>query len=317
VTLLFLAGPFVAGCSAAPAPVAVVEATNLPAATAEPTPTSTLVASPRLLPGDPSPALTPGGTNPAVTQANIHSTICVSGWTATVRPPVSYTNPLKVEQLNEYGYTDTNLADYEEDHLISLEIGGAPRDPRNLWPEPYAVGLSDGRAVGARVKDQYENRLHELVCSGQMRLATAQADIAHDWISHWFALTGQAPPPSGTAPFPTIVPAPTATNPPPTTAPAGGTIFVRITKLTSPVSRGHDATAIASTVAGASCGIEVVYKSGPSTASGLGDKTASSTGSVSWTWRVGTRTTVGTWPVTVTCSVGDASASATKSFRVR
>src|SRR5205823_4516238 len=35
----------------------------------------------------------------------------------------------------------------------------------------------------ARVKDQIENRLHDLVCSGELDLATAQREIASDWIA--------------------------------------------------------------------------------------------------------------------------------------
>lgn len=82
------------------------------------------------LPGEPDPLRTPGALNPAVNQANIHSTICVSGWTATIRPPVSFTNSLKAKQIGEYGYSDTKMASYEEDHLISLELGGAPAASR-------------------------------------------------------------------------------------------------------------------------------------------------------------------------------------------
>jgi hypothetical protein len=116
---------------------------------------------------------------------------------------------------------------------------------------------------------------------------------------------GTAPPPAGATPRPTPVSAP------------GGSITVRITSLTSPVSRGSFASIAARTKAGAACTITVEYKSGPSSAAGLGPKTASSTGSVSWTWRVGTRTTVGSWPVTVTCSSGGQSSSAERSFLVR
>jgi hypothetical protein len=159
-------------------------------------PTSRPRASTTSLPGEPNAVLTPGAINPAVTQATIGSTICVSGWTATVRPPSAYTTDLKRQQIVAYGYGDPKLADYEEDHLISLEIGGAPRDPKNLWPEPYTVKLSDGRPVGARVKDLIENRLHDLVCAGRMSLAAAQHEIATDWITAWFALDGQLPPPS-------------------------------------------------------------------------------------------------------------------------
>jgi hypothetical protein len=136
-------------------------------------------------PGAPDPRLTPGVANAAVTPATIARTICARGWTATIRPPASYTTALKRQQIAEYGYADKALAHYEEDHLISLELGGDPRDPANLWPEPYTARLADGTPVGARVKDLLENRLNDLVCSGDMPLATAQHLIATDWIGAW------------------------------------------------------------------------------------------------------------------------------------
>ena len=127
----------------------------------------------------PISSITPGAINPEVTQNNIHSTICVSGFTTTIRPDETYTTVLKGKQLSgPYSfYHDSNLADYEEDHLISLEIGGSPTDPKNLWPEPYAG------STGARVKDQVENKLHDLVCSGKISLANAQKAIASNWYS--------------------------------------------------------------------------------------------------------------------------------------
>ena len=85
----------------------------------------------------PDPKCTPGSIDPAVTQANIHQTICVTGWTATIRPPQSYTGTLKKQQLKSVRFTDKNPAHYEEDHFISLELGGSPRDPKNLWPEMW------------------------------------------------------------------------------------------------------------------------------------------------------------------------------------
>jgi len=110
------------------------------------------------------PVRTPGVLNPAVTQANIRSTVCKRGWTATIRPPVEYTNELKREQMAVYGETGS-LSDYQEDHLISLELGGDPTDPRNLWPEPYP------RAAAV---DQIENQLNGEVCSGALSLHDAQ-----------------------------------------------------------------------------------------------------------------------------------------------
>jgi hypothetical protein len=110
------------------------------------------------------PMRTPGVLNPNVAQANIRSTICRHGWTATIRPPVSYTNALKRRQMRQYGETGS-MSDYQEDHLISLELGGNPTDPRNLWPEPYP------RASDV---DQLENELNAEVCSGRLTLVEAQ-----------------------------------------------------------------------------------------------------------------------------------------------
>ena len=294
-----------------PGPSAIAANVTAPP-TAKPTVTFTPGLSVRL-PGEPDPKLTPGATNPAVSQANIGSTICVSGWTATVRPPESYTEALKRTGIVAYGYADTNLADYEEDHLISLEIGGAPADPANLWPEPYTVSLADGTPVGARVKDQIENKLHDLVCSRSMTLATAQRLIATDWIAAWRTyVVGGSIPPSG--PAATAKP---ASTPRPTAPAATGAITVAITSLTSPISRGSTATVGAQTAADAACTIVVEYKSGPSSAAGLGPKSASSSGGVSWSWTVGSRTTPGSWPVTVTCTSGGTSASATESVVVQ
>ena len=120
----------------------------------------------------PDPNCTPGVIDPAVTQDNIQDTICVPGYTKTVRPPVTFTNSLKTQQITEYGYTDTSLHDYEEDHLISLELGGAPSDPKNLWPEP-------GRSPNP--KDHIENVCHQKVCDRQISLAKAQDEIATNW----------------------------------------------------------------------------------------------------------------------------------------
>lgn len=106
----------------------------------------------------------PGVLNADVTQATIGSTICVHGWTATVRPPVAYTNDVKAKQMRAYGLAGSPSG-YQEDHLISLELGGDPTDPGNLWPEPYP------RAAEV---DRIENELNAEVCGGKISLAEAQ-----------------------------------------------------------------------------------------------------------------------------------------------
>jgi hypothetical protein len=122
-------------------------------------------------------ALTPGAIDPAVTQANINRTICVVGYTKTVRPPVSYTNALKFKQLSgSYSrYGTTNMKLFEEDHLIPLAVGGSPTNPKNLWPEPWAG------ASGARMKDVLELKMHLMVCAHKITLTAAQKIFATDW----------------------------------------------------------------------------------------------------------------------------------------
>jgi len=118
------------------------------------------------------PQRTPGVLNPDVTQRNIRSTICRHGWTSTIRPPASYTDALKRRQMRQYHETGST-SDYQEDHLISLELGGSAADPRNLWPEPYPR---------ASQMDQQENELNAEVCSGALTLAQAQqkeSEIKH------------------------------------------------------------------------------------------------------------------------------------------
>jgi hypothetical protein len=110
------------------------------------------------------PVRTPGVLNPDVTQDTIGSTICVVGWTRTVRPSTEYTNALKRKQMRAYREPGAASA-YQEDHLISLELGGHPTDPRNLWPEPYPR---------ASQVDMIENDLNRQVCDGSLTLAEAQ-----------------------------------------------------------------------------------------------------------------------------------------------
>jgi hypothetical protein len=128
----------------------------------------------------PTKKITPGVINKDVTQENIKDNICKAGWTATIRPTVTYTNKLKATQLaGDYKKYATVFGEdsslYEEDHLISLQLGGSPTDPKNLWPEPYAGN-------GARKKDIIETKLKRLVCSGDVKLADAQKAIAINWV---------------------------------------------------------------------------------------------------------------------------------------
>jgi hypothetical protein len=117
----------------------------------------------------PDKNLTPGATVP-VTAAEI----CRLGDTGETRPIQA---SLRQRVLQEYRTPESHAAEYEVDYLITPGLGGAD-DIRNLWPEPYT-----STTWNAHVKDALEDRLHDMVCSGQLDLATAQHDIATDWIS--------------------------------------------------------------------------------------------------------------------------------------
>ncbi|SHN34339.1 hypothetical protein [Actinacidiphila paucisporea] len=112
-----------------------------------------------------------------MTQATIHSTICKSGYTATIRPPASVTGAEKKLSEKSYGTTSSpNVTEY--DHLLSLEDGGDPNDPKNLWPEPPDPGHTHGIN---NAKDPVETRLKQAVCSGKVTLAAAQQALVSDW----------------------------------------------------------------------------------------------------------------------------------------
>ena len=137
--------------------------------------------------GLPDPACTPGAVDPRVSQANVGATICVAGYTKTVRPPASVTNAIKRRAIPAYGsYDGPQLGNYELDHLISLELGGAPADEANLWPEAHGGGH------GSEAKDAVENYLHKRVCAGQTSLADAQRMIATDWEKVYESMPSQS-----------------------------------------------------------------------------------------------------------------------------
>ena len=159
----------------------------------------------------PDSRCTPGAVNPAVTQATIGRTICMSGYSETIRPSESITEPEKLASMAAYGYAGRSPSDFEYDHLVSLELGGAVNDPRNLWPESGA---------SPNPKDAVENALHRMVCDGQMLLAQAQHIIASDWRG-WARSRGQvtatapaASPGPAASPAPAASPTPSRSNSP-------------------------------------------------------------------------------------------------------
>jgi len=140
----------------------------------------------------PDPKCTPGALNPSVTQASIRRTICAAGWTSTVRPPVSVSEPEKFASMAAYG-DHRSASNYEYDHLVPLELGGATNDRRNLWPEPGA---------SPNPKDSVENALNQKVCGGKMTLATAQRLVARNWVAVYHSLHHKPRPHSSPRPRP-------------------------------------------------------------------------------------------------------------------
>ena len=200
------ASPTTARPATAPATQAPVTPAPTPATTAPPTTVTPVTSSPSTPApaADPStchargadlyvlpdPNCTPGATDLSVTQANIGQTICVSGWTSTIRPSEDYTENLKREQMLAYGDT-APISSYEEDHLIPLELGGSPTSPQNLWPEPGA---------SPNPKDAVEDAANAAVCSGQMTLTAAQQAIARNWIAFGQQLGVTTAPPAASSP---------------------------------------------------------------------------------------------------------------------
>jgi hypothetical protein len=158
-------------------------------------------------PDSPDHRLTPGAHFAVGT-----ATICVPGYSARVR---NVPESLKDRAYARYGIKRISYA-YEVDHLVSLELGGS-NAITNVWPEHY-----DGQ-WGARSKDRLENKLHALVCAGQLSLASAQRQEAGNWIAAYrryvTTATPITPPSAPSTPPPAAPVTPPVVSPPPVTPP--------------------------------------------------------------------------------------------------
>jgi hypothetical protein len=113
----------------------------------------------------------PGAVDPAITQANVHATVCRLGYTKAVRPSKEWSASVKARLLIEQ-HLPGKIQDYELDHLVPLGLGGAPRDPANLWLQSWPE---------ARAKDDDESALHRAMCTGRLTLEQAQRRILEQW----------------------------------------------------------------------------------------------------------------------------------------
>jgi hypothetical protein len=120
-------------------------------------------------------AVPPVALNPDVRAETIQATICVPGYTASVRPSTSFTTGVKRKLLREAGLPPDATSTYELDHRVPLALGGHPRALANLQLQRW-----DG-SDGAKVKDTLERRLQTLVCAGSVPLDEARSAIYWDW----------------------------------------------------------------------------------------------------------------------------------------
>jgi hypothetical protein len=118
----------------------------------------------------PNRSLTPGATRRVIGISDVCSM-------AHEEVVAEVSASLRQEVFQKYGIVNAHASDYEIDYLIPPGLGGVGTI-RNLWPEPYT-----SRTWNARVKDALEERLHEMVCEGELDLSAAQRDIATDWIA--------------------------------------------------------------------------------------------------------------------------------------
>lgn len=121
-----------------------------------------------------NPTLTPGVTTPITVEK-----LCATRWGHDRR---FVTQAMKRHIAQAYGLEWAGIGKKVEfDHLIPRELGGAD-DILNLWPQPWP---------DAHKKDRLENRLHVLVCSGQLELSDAQQAIRSDWVAAYQRFVGK------------------------------------------------------------------------------------------------------------------------------
>lgn len=143
----------------------------------------------------PDPKCTPGAVDSKVTASDISTTICrKGGYTTSVRPPESLTEPAKKKLLAAYGIPESKISDYELDHLIELNAGGAS-DLRNLWPEPNTLTEYKGSAFVHNDKDEVEEYTYHAICDGKASVTAVQKAVAANWTTAVSVL--------GLAPIPT------------------------------------------------------------------------------------------------------------------
>jgi hypothetical protein len=125
---------------------------------------------------------------PGVVRTTDVKDICTTK-TGTIRPPASYTSKLKLQQMKGYGFSG-DPSTFEEDHLISLELGGDPKDPKNLWPEPGGSLLKHLQHAPIQITIPGSNPIHA-VC-----LVAIVGDVYYYYDSYAPFLKSMSTPPA-------------------------------------------------------------------------------------------------------------------------
>lgn len=126
---------------------------------------------------------------PGVVRADIPlGELCRPGHAKRVRAELTDAEWIKRkrEVYARYGIAHHKRGEYEVDHLISLELNGS-NTVENLFPQTQRAQWS------AAVKDRLENRLHALVCQGQISLKQADTEISNNWIAAYKKYLGPTP----------------------------------------------------------------------------------------------------------------------------
>lgn len=125
----------------------------------------------------PLPDKTPGATRPVTAAALCHAHTTVAH--ATLSPEI------KAVIFERYGIVQGRQS-YVIDWLVPEELGGS-NDLANLWPQLTVGPLNHGDKV------KLETRLFDLVCTGQVRLATAQDALKTSWVDAYERYVGRYP----------------------------------------------------------------------------------------------------------------------------
>lgn len=127
--------------------------------------------------------------NPDVSQSTIRQTICVKGYSSTVRPSTSYTNPIKFRLMRQDGIPQSDKSEWALDHRIPISLGGHPRRIENLQlltakeTAGRAVSRSSCSATCASGRCRLPRRSRRLLAGGVKRTDDTQGKSAGG--SYW------------------------------------------------------------------------------------------------------------------------------------